>query len=98
MLYAIDTANGHIIWEKQFATNIEEGFYFKDNKKISFTGPFLLKNKLLLFSNKGTLRIINPNSGKLDKILKFDSLGSDPVFFENKLIILTYDGYLKIYK
>ena len=98
MLYAIDTANGHIIWEKQFATNIEEGFYFKDNKKVSFTGPFLLQNKLLLFSNKGTLHIINPNDGKIDKILKFDSLGSDPVFFENKLIILTYDGYLKIYK
>ena len=50
ILYAINAKNGKIKWMKQFDTNIEEGFYFKDIKKINFKGPFLIDNKLTLFS------------------------------------------------
>ena len=49
----INSKNGKIKWTKQFATNIEEGFYFKDIKNINFKGPFLIDNKLMLFSSEG---------------------------------------------
>jgi len=78
--------------------NIEEGFYFKDVKKINFIGPFLIDNKLILFSSNGYLKIIDPLNGKLLKSINFDILGTEPIFIEDKLIILTSDGDLKVYK
>ena len=38
ILYAINANNGKIKWMKQFDTNIEEGFYFKDIKKLILRG------------------------------------------------------------
>ena len=98
ILYAINASNGKIKWRKQFASNIEEGFYFKDIKKINFKGPYLIDNKLLLFSSNGYLNLLDPLSGKLLETLDFDLLGTEPIFVENKLIILTSDGDLKVYK
>ena len=57
ILYAMNAINGKIKLMKQLDTNIEEGFYFKDIKKIHFKGPFLIDNKLTLFSNNGYLII-----------------------------------------
>ena len=98
ILYAINASNGKIKWRKQFASNIEEGFYFKDIKKINFKGPYLIDNKLLLFSSNGYLNLLDPLSGKLLETLDFDLLGTEPIFVENKLIILTSDGDFKVYK
>ena len=98
ILYAINTNNGKIKWMKQFDTNIEEGFYFKDIKKINFKGPYLIDNKLVLFSSNGLLNLINPLNGKTIISRDFELLGSEPIFVENKLIILTSDGDLKVYK
>ena len=97
MLYAINSKNGKIKWTRQFASNIEEGFYFKDIKKINFKGPFLIDNKLMLFSSKGYLNLLNPFNGKLLESIDFDLLGAEPIFVKN-LIILTSDGDLKVYK
>ena len=79
-------------------SNIEEGFYFKDTKKINFMGPFLVDNKLILFSSYGFLKIIDPLNGKFLKSTNFDLLGTEPIFIEDKLIIVTSDGELKVYK
>ncbi len=98
ILYAINANNGKIKWMKQFDTNIEEGFYFKDIKKINFKGPYLMDNKLVLFSGNGLLNIIDPLNGKIITSRDFERLGSEPIFVENKLIILTSDGDLKVYK
>ena len=98
ILYAINANNGKIKWIKQFDTNIEEGFYFKDIKKINFKGPYLIDNKLVLFSSNGLLNLINPLNGKTIISRDFELLGSEPIFVENKLIILTSDGDLKVYK
>ena len=98
ILYAINANNGKIKWMKQFDTNIEEGFYFKDIKKINFKGPYLIDNKLVLFSSNGLLNLINPLNGKTIISKDFELLGSEPIFVENKLIILTSDGDLKVYK
>ena len=98
ILYAINANNGKIKWMKQFDTNIEEGFYFKDIKKINFKGPYLIDNKLVLFSSNGLLNLINPLNGKTIISRDFELLGSEPIFVENKLIILTSDGDLKVYK
>tara|TARA_B100000963_G_scaffold343473_1_gene345341 strand:- start:2050 stop:3357 length:1308 start_codon:yes stop_codon:yes gene_type:complete len=98
ILYAINANNGKIKWRKQFNLNIEEGFYFKEIKKINFKGPFLIDNKLMLFSSNGYLNLLDPLSGKLLESLDFDLLGAEPIFVENKLIILTSDGDLKVYK
>ena len=98
ILYAINAKNGKIKWMKQLELNIEEGLYFKDIKKINFIGPFLIDSKLTLFSSNGYLKIINPFNGKLLKFTKFDLLGTEPIFVEDKLIILTSDGVLKVYK
>ena len=83
---------------KQFDINIEKGFYFKDINKINFKGPFLMDNKLILFSSNGVLNSIDPFNGKILGSRDFELLGSEPIFVENKLIILTSDGDLKIYK
>ena len=98
ILYAINVINGKIKWIKQLDSNIEEGFYFKDIKKINYTGPFLIDNNLTLFSSDGYLKIIDPLNGKFLKSLDFDILGTEPIFVEDKLIILTSNGDLKVYK
>ena len=94
----MNAKNGKIKWMKQLDSNIEEGFYFKDIKKINFMGPFLIDNKLTLFSSNGYLKIIDPLNGKFLKSTNFDLLGTEPIFIEDKLIILTSDGDLKVYK
>jgi hypothetical protein len=53
---------------------------------------------LTLFSSNGYLKIIDPLNGKFLKSINFDLLGTEPIFIEDKLIILTSDGDLKIYK
>ena len=98
VLYAINAKNGKIKWMKRFDLNVEKGFYFKNVKKINFMGPFLIDNKLTLFSNDGYLKIIDPLKGKFLKSIKFDLLGTEPIFVEDKLIILTSNGELKVYK
>ena len=98
ILYAMNAKNGKIKWMNQLDSNIEEGFYFKDIKKINFMGPFLIDNKLTLFSSDGYLKIIDPLNGKFLKSINFDLLGTEPIFIEDKLIILTSDGDLKVYK
>ena len=98
ILYAINARNGKIKWIKQFDSSMEKGFYFKDIKKINFMGPFLIDNKLTLFSNNGYLNLIDPLNGKLLGSRAFEILGTEPIFIENKLIILTSDGDLKVYK
>ena len=97
VLYGINANNGKIKWMKQFDAYIEKGFYFKDIKKNNFKGPFLINNKLILFSNNGFLNLINPLDGKFLETKNFDHLGADPIFYENKLIIITSDGDLKVY-
>ena len=57
-----------------------------------------MDNKLVLFSSNGLLNLINPLNGKIIISRDFELLGSEPIFVENKLIILTSDGDLKIYK
>ncbi len=98
VLYSLNAENGKIKWMSQFDKNVEEGFYFKNLRKINFEGPFLIDGKLILFSNNGYLYLINPLNGEFIKSTEFDILGSDPIFVENKLIILTSDGELKVYK
>ena len=98
ILYAINANNGKIKWMKQFDSNIEEGFYFKDIKKNNFKGPFLIDNKLILFSSNGYLNFLDPLNGKLIEVRDFDLLGAEPIFVDNKLIILSSDGDLKVYK
>ena len=98
ILYGINSKNGKIKWMKQFDTKMEEGFYFKDFKKINFKGPFLIDNKLILFSNNGYLNMIDPLNGKFLESRSFELLGAEPIFVENKLIIITSDGDLKVYK
>ena len=98
ILYAINAKNGKIKWLKQFASNVEESFYFKDNKKINFRGPFLIDNKLTLFSSDGYLSLIDPLNGNLLETKDFEFLGTEPIFIKNKLIIITSDGDFKVYK
>ena len=98
ILYAINSSNGKIKWMKQFNSNSEEGFYFKDIKKINLKGPYLINNKLNIFSSNGYLNLIDPVNGKLIETRDFDLLGTEPIFVENKLIIITADGDLKVYK
>ena len=83
---------------KQFDSKIEEGFYFKDTKNIKFKGPFLIDSKLTLFSSNGYINLIDPLNGEILETKDFDILGAEPIFFENKLVILTSNGDLKIYK
>ena len=98
ILYAINIKNGKIKWMQQFDSNVEEGFYFKEVKNIKFKGPFLIDNKLTLFSSNGYINLIDPLDGKFIESRDFDLLAADPIFVEDKLIILTSDGDLKVYK
>ena len=48
---------------KQFDSNVEEGFYFKDIKKLNLR-VLLIDNKLTLFSSNGYINLIDPLNGK----------------------------------
>ena len=98
VLYAIKANNGKIKWMKQFDLNTKDGFYFKNIKKVSFKGPYLMDNKLMLFSSNGYINLLNPLNGELLETREFDLLGTEPIFFEDKMIIVTSDGDLKVYK
>ena len=98
VLYAINANNGKIKWMKQFDLNIEKGFYFKDIKKINFKGPFLIDNKLMLLASNGYLNLLDPLNAKLLESKAFHFLGTEPIFIENKMIIITSEGDLKVYK
>ena len=98
ILHAINSSNGKIKWMKQLDLNIEEGFYFKAVKKINYKGPYLIDNKLTIFSSNGYLSLVDPFNGKLLETQDFEVLGTEPIFIENKLIILSSEGDLKVYK
>lgn len=97
ILFALDIRNGKIIWKKELINNIETGYFFKSKKRVSYKGPFLLNNKLLFFSDNNLLNILNPFNGELENTLKFDQIGSAPIFIDNKMILINSDGQLKIY-
>lgn len=98
LLIALDIETGVIRWSLKLKNNIEKGYFFKSKIRISFDGPFLINNKLLIFSDNEFLNIVNPFDGKLEKIIKFDRLGSTPIFVNNRMIIINSEGDLKIYK
>ena len=98
LLIAIDIETGEIKWRSKLNNYIEKGYIFKSKLRISYNGPFLINNKLFVFSNNNFLNIINPLNGKFEKIFKFDRLGSAPIFIDNRMIIINSDGDLKVYK
>ena len=58
----------------------------------------LIDNKLMLLSSNGYLNLLDPLNGKLLESRDFDLLGTEPIFVEDKMIIVTSDGDLKVYK
>ena len=70
----------------QVSSTIEGDLSFRDLSINSIA--FLFDKKCL----------IDPLNGKFIESRNFNLLATDPIFFEDKLIILTSDGDLKVYK
>ena len=84
--------NGAVIW----ATQLDRfGNEKKKSGRITYAGPIIASNRVIVLSSKGELVALSPQTGEETARLK---LGA-PVFLEpiavgDKLIILTDEGRL----
>ena len=96
-LLAIDVKTGKIRWNKKFKLFHEEGYLFKESKRVDFYGPYILKEKILLFDSIGRKYYLNSLNGSIEKITDFNKLGSEPLFFSKHIIFLFSNGYISRY-
>jgi outer membrane protein assembly factor BamB len=94
-LYALDKANGGIIWKRQL-----EQYQDVDEKtgNIEWTSPLMSNGNIVIFSNIGKALIINAKNGK---IIHNNSDAPetiiDPAIADGKLYLHAKDGYVYIY-
>ena len=51
----------------------------------------------MLLASNGYLNLLDPLNAKLLESKAFHFLGTEPIFIENKMIIITSEGDLKVY-
>ena len=73
------------------------GYFFEETNKINYYGPYIVDGKVLIFNNKEELFILNSENGKIEKTIRFDNLGTSPLFFTNKTIFLFSHGKISQY-
>jgi len=96
-LMAINNISGKIRWITKFVVQKKSGFIFEQDNIINYRGPYLVNNKLLIFSGEEELTYINPKNGKVEKKEKFNELAASPLFFTNHIIFLFSDGTIARY-
>ena len=95
-LLCIARANGKIRWISQLRAFEKQK---KKSGKISWTGPLLAGNRLIVASSDGKLVNIDPTTGTVQNETKAGgSVSLPPVVASNTLFILTDDGRLTAWR
>ncbi len=89
-LIALNTTNGHTVWE----TNLTS----KETNGIAWKGPVLINNQLVIVSNKGDILFIDALNGSLKQHLQNESFSNKPILGTNKVIFYTNDADLIAYQ
>lgn len=91
-LACIKAGTGQVVWVKQ----LEE---FTNKKKqqgrLTYAGPMIASNRILVASSKGELIAFDPQSGnETDRLKIGDPVYIEPIAVQDKLIVLTDDARL----
>lgn len=89
-LVALNTTNGHIVWETDLTS--------KEPKGIAWKGPILINNQLVVVSNKGDILFVDALNGNLKQHLQNESFSNKPILGKNKVIFYTNDADLIAYQ
>ncbi len=98
ILTSIDKENGNIIWNLDLKTLVE-----KPKKGTKWFRPLLVsqggENALLVANSEGDIFFISPNNKSLKSKVKVKGgVISNPIIYQNKLILMTKKGELLIYE
>ncbi len=94
-LLAIDTESGKIIWD----TKVPAGENVSDAVGVSYAGPVLTNNRILVTTSNGYAFYISPYTGEIMGFLKIDAGASiAPIVANGQVIITTTDAELLAYQ
>ena len=94
-LLAVDTESGKIIWD----TKVPAGEKVSDAVGVSYAGPILVNNRLIVNTSNGYAFYISPYTGEIMGFLKLDDGSAiSPVVADGLVIITTTDAELLAYK
>ena len=94
-LLAVDTESGKIIWD----TKVPAGEDVSDAVGVSYAGPILVNNRLIVNTSNGYAFYISPYTGEIMGFLKLDDGSAiSPVVADGLVIITTTDAELLAYK
>ena len=89
---AIDAASGQVYWVNQLREFEREK---KQRGRISYAGPLLASNRLLVASSRGSLIALSPQTGERVGALDLkDPIYLEPISVGDKVFILTDDARL----
>lgn len=94
-LLAIDTESGKIIWD----TKVPAGEKVADAVGVTFAGPVLVNNRLLVNTSNGYTFYISPYTGEIMGFLKLDDGSAvSPVAADGQVVITTTDAELLVFE
>ena len=94
-LLAIDVESGKIVWE----TKVPAGNEIEDKVGVSYAGPLLSNNRLLVNTSNGYTFYISPYSGEiLGFIEPEDGSSLPPIAADGKVVITTSDAEIVVYE
>ena len=89
-LLCVDKMNGKLLWAVQLKVS-------NDGEEVSWYGPLLSSNKLILNNSDGQVISISPFTGKLlSKINFYEELVSNPINIGDQIILISKKGTLFI--
>ena len=89
-LIALNKDKGTLYWEVPLTT--------LDKGTVSWYGPVLAGQSLIITSSLGDIVFYDPKTGKEQRREKQDELYGAPVFADGRMILLTTDGDLLVYQ
>lgn len=92
ILSALDRSRGLIRWTTEFENS-------KKGKIITWMGPVLAGERLITVSSDGRIVEVNPANGAiLNEIKTKDDIAFAPIIADQKMLLITHDGVLKVYQ
>lgn len=91
-LACIKAGTGQVVWVKELERFSNEK---KQTGRITYAGPVIASNRILVASSKGELIALDPQTGdETDRLKLGDPVYIEPIAVQDKLIVLTDDARL----
>lgn len=91
-LACIKAGTGQVVWVKQLTKFTKEK---KQQGRLTYAGPVIASNRILVVSSKGELIAFDPQTGdETDRLKLGDPVYIEPIAVQDKLIVLTDDARL----